>query len=1273
MWLWILSALLIALAWGAWFFLNPGAPRPELVPFWIPVVVTAAVVLVLVGIIVFRRIRAARAARALEKAIAQQAQEQALAAKPERAAEIQELHKQIQQGINALKASKLGGGSGSDALYSLPWYVMVGPPGAGKTTALRHSGLVFPYLDPNGGGVRGVGGTRNCDWWFTNEAILLDTAGRYTTESDDHEEWMAFLDMLLKFRAEKPINGVLVAVSIAELLDASEDQIQQTAKNVRARIDEMQQTLKMIVPVYVMFTKIDLVAGFTEFFGDLKKSERGQPWGATLRLNADKSAPGKVFDGEFDTLVESLHTRSLKRLTLERSRDTKEKVYQFPLEFAAIKRNLSDFLAATFGPSTEEPVPAKTIKGKKQKPQAPMAPPILRGFYFTSGVQEGKPLDRVVGAMGRAFGLRGSVIEESAEKTESKSFFLKDVFTGIVFPDKDLAARTEAEVNRLRAQRFLVAAAAALLALLFLIPSIISYANNRSLVNETAKVSKEAAEVNWVDNGPPVEKVDKLENLLHHAEHLDQLSRDRPVDYTFLMFQADKLFEPAKEQYIASLKQGFVDPTRRAMEDRLGAARGANYVEDFDTLKMYLLLADDKVYRVHLEDEDVAAWEVDHLTKAWAKNLRAVNTTVSEEDLTFKLKPHVRYYVDLLRRGKIKGEVIDAALVEKVRVDLRRVGAALINYDRFVTSLIDRRIDPAKQPTPDNLQFPPITLAQVFADRSDVLRKVHSYSERQNPGKWFEVRGPYTYRGHKEVLASLDGGAVVIERELWVVPPDVEESQRGTWIKRQLDQVRQDYDLKYILEWTKFFKDIIVEVPTTNREAIEEFKILSTPDWPYQRLLRVLFENTQFDEIDNSGLLDDADSDGGVVDQLKQKAQARLQRKTTVQLNPIFRGLAQKPGERPDPVPLAFNSMVHFGVPSLPPKPKTDDQPPPPPQPVELGTYIGKLQELSGEMGNVEDGPINPDTKKATEKFEDAVRTTEGLLLKMDDTGQVLMNDMLMNPLRQAYKAVMKHAGGAASGLWEVVVFPTYKDKIKDRYPFNLASTRDASFQDAVAFFKPKDGVLWGFYNQHLAPFHTKQNHDFIPEAHLEARPRPAKPSTPFNANMYNCLKRADEITDALWGEGPGDKPQVSFQINVKTVSPIVSDVVFDLDGQKRIYRNEKEFWHPMVWPGPKPLGARIQVRGAGGLDEEIVREGPWGLFRLLEAGTVTAEKDSDNAFTVTWEMSAPPVSVTLEVKPLRANHPFPGSFFRATNCPPSIGDKFGKGGGGAKDAKPKG
>ena len=108
MWLWILSALLLLLVWTAWFILRvPGPPPIEVIPMWVAILVTAVVVLGLVGLFVFRRIRAARAARALEKAIAQQAQEQALAAKPERVAEIQELHRQIQQGINALKASSL--------------------------------------------------------------------------------------------------------------------------------------------------------------------------------------------------------------------------------------------------------------------------------------------------------------------------------------------------------------------------------------------------------------------------------------------------------------------------------------------------------------------------------------------------------------------------------------------------------------------------------------------------------------------------------------------------------------------------------------------------------------------------------------------------------------------------------------------------------------------------------------------------------------------------------------------------------------------------------------------------------------------------------------------------------------------------------------------------------------------------------------------------------------------------------------------------------------
>jgi type VI secretion system protein ImpL len=278
-----------------------------------------------------------------------------------------------------------------------------------------------------------------------------------------------------------------------------------------------------------------------------------------------------------------------------------------------------------------------------------------------------------------------------------------------------------------------------------------------------------------------------------------------------------------------------------------------------------------------------------------------------------------------------------------------------------------------------------------------------------------------------------------------------------------------------------------------------------------------------------------------------------------------------------------------------------------------------------------------------------------------------LMRHLLLNPLRQSYKAMVKSAGGAASGLWEVTVWPAYRDTIRNRYPFNLAAKRDASYEDAVAFLKPQTGVLWGFYDQNLKGFHRQIDHQFIPQASLQGvGPKPAKPYTPFNPNMYNCLERGDEITDALFPGRSGEIPKVVFQVNLKTVSPIVSEVTFEVDGQKKTYRNEKEFWKTFEWPGPDgPSGAALTVRGAGGLNEELRREGPWGIYRLFEAGTTTANKDDDKMFTVEWQLTAPPVTVTVQVKPQRGNHPFSPSFFRSLNCPPSIGDRFGAAPGG--------
>ncbi|HEY0339984.1 MAG TPA: type VI secretion system membrane subunit TssM, partial [Steroidobacteraceae bacterium] len=262
-------------------------------------------------------------------------------------ADAAQLRKRFEDAIEALKKSKR---KGSANLYELPWYVIIGPPGSGKTTVLANSGLNFPLAQQFGkDALRGVGGTRNCDWWFTDKAILLDTAGRYTTQdsnaSADGAGWIAFLQLLRKFRSRQPINGVIVALSASDLLTVDEKERERHVTAIRARLDEISQTLRIAVPVYVLVTKCDLVAGFAEFFDDLGQDARGQVWGTTFPIEATESgrAP-ESFDKEFSRLLERLQQNVLGRM--ERERDTRRRVsiLAFPQQMAAVGPLLSDLL-----------------------------------------------------------------------------------------------------------------------------------------------------------------------------------------------------------------------------------------------------------------------------------------------------------------------------------------------------------------------------------------------------------------------------------------------------------------------------------------------------------------------------------------------------------------------------------------------------------------------------------------------------------------------------------------------------------------------------------------------------------------------------------------------------------------------------------------------------------------------------------------------------------------------------------------------------------------
>jgi type VI secretion system protein ImpL len=510
------------------------------------------------------------------------------AADPDRSAEeVATLKGRFEEAVEVLKKSK--GKKGRLSLYDLPWYIIIGPPGSGKTTALVNSGLDFPLAERFGKeALSGVGGTRNCDWWFTNEAIMLDTAGRYVTQDSDAKvdrgAWEGFLGLLKKYRKRRPINGVIVAISLLDLMTLNEHDRMAHCRAIKSRIQELDQFFKIRFPVYVMLTKCDLIAGFMEFFDDLGRAERDQVWGMTFPIEASDAGAVDRFGAEFDALLERLNARLLWRMSQERDPRRRAAIYGFPRQLASLKDNVNSFLTDVFRASRFD--------------QAPM----LRGVYFTSGTQEGTPIDRLMGMVARTFGVEQSVAAPAAGR--GRSYFLKALLTDVVFRESEIAGTNRRfETQRAWLQR--AAYAGSVLVVLLLVAGwSLSYFNNRSMIREVQAATTVAAE--QLSALPPASEVLDLLPALDAVRGIPRVyegGEDTPWVQGLGLNQGDKLVARSDVAYERVLRESLLPRLIARTEAHL---RGGGASEDFqyEALKAYLMLDS----RDHYDAGAVVGW-----------------------------------------------------------------------------------------------------------------------------------------------------------------------------------------------------------------------------------------------------------------------------------------------------------------------------------------------------------------------------------------------------------------------------------------------------------------------------------------------------------------------------------------------------------------------------------------------------------------------------------------------------------------------------------------
>lgn len=304
-------------------------------------------------------------------------------------------------------------------LYQLPWYMLIGEPQSGKSTTLKFSGLKFPIGVES---ISGGGGTRNCDWWFTEQGVILDTAGRFTFQegtATDSAEWEHFLGLLAKFRPYCPINGVILVIPVDALLNDDDKMMEVKARNISDKLLTIQRQLAIQFPVYVLITKCDQIYGFTQFFNKLNADQQREMFGWS-NPKQDSGFSLDTFSESFGQISARIDQIRNSHFSQPHLHDDVDKTFIFPEEFRTIKEPLQRYMHLIF-------------EGSVYKD-----PLFFRGYYLTSGLQEGQPIVKACQQM-----FQGGAMPQNLEKifTRSRAFFIRDFYSEKVFPEEGLVQR----------------------------------------------------------------------------------------------------------------------------------------------------------------------------------------------------------------------------------------------------------------------------------------------------------------------------------------------------------------------------------------------------------------------------------------------------------------------------------------------------------------------------------------------------------------------------------------------------------------------------------------------------------------------------------------------------------------------------------------------------------------------------------------------------------------------------------------------------------------
>lgn len=1034
-------------------------------------------------------------------------------------------------------------------LYQLPWYVIIGAPGSGKTTALVNSGLQFPLADRFGKtALRGIGGTRNCDWWFTNEAVLLDTAGRYTTQESeqvqDASEWNKFLGLLQKYRRRQPINGVIITISIADLLTQSAEASREQALNLRKRLTELHEQLGIRFPVYVLVTKADLLKGFRAYFSGFDKAQRDQIWGFTFPWEKAKLADFDLqgsFIQEFALLQQRLDAGLPDTMLRESDPQARAECFLFPQEFAALRPLLSDYLDTIFARSNFE---------------TEFSP---RGIYFASGTQEGLPFDRVMGELNRALSLpqgKSGDNWDSVSKDEpvpggkGQSFFIKHLLQNVIFQEAGIAGQ-----NRwweLRSRAVIWSGYAALLALLVILSALwfTSYGNNKDYLDEVqAKVPALDQEIKALRNrqqGDLFALLPLLNGLaeLPQSEEFD--INHPPITRRMGLYRGNDVSDASQALYRKALEQMLLPEVAMRVTTWLRNDNGSDVEYSYEALKAYQMLYQPK----HYDGKFLHSWVMLNLERNLPQNVTKAQIRQLEWHLTQLLEEQI----------VASPYAKDDALISREQ--------ALINQQPLSTRVYGR----LKRLLERDENLKPVSLATLGGPQSELV-----FSRKSGKPVNDGIPGLYTPDGYwnsfnaqiAPVTASLH------EDDAWVLGSTTQPED-----KQQTDNaVRQLYARDFIAIWDSFLSDIQLNNSADLNQRINTARVLSSNNSPLRRLVVNLSQQLTLVRDDPAA------SEKEKSTESSNRGTQMLESLFSNRENSAAGNAAanQTPEQR---VTEHFAPIIELA------------------QPLEKGgktivfdDFLKQVDELYRYLTAVQDaansGMPAPGGEAISRLQASAGRLPGGLQTMFSNMAVGASSDTQRRDMENVRKRISVEVGSFC------------RQAIAGRYPLVRSASAEVTPDDLARMFAPGTGLMDVFFRDNLT------NKVDTTQATWRFMPGIDGKTLPGSEGVLVPFQQAQSIRDAFFANGSAT-PSFRTTVRTVRMDNTILNMTLDVDGQILRYSHGPQAVQIVSWPGTGGTNqVRMQLGLANGTTATLVTNGAWALNRFFDKARVSPGSSS--------------------------------------------------------------